>query len=181
MRGFVGDADIEVTYAAVGRALSAWEAVELGMATVYSIFVGKALQLDSIREYGAVNRIFVGRMEAIRKASDAYFRAHCDQDSEGDFSALCKRAASLSDNRNNIAHGIVEATTYLHNPDTWPPEQCHVELFILRPPWYTIDRLKLYDWQGMGSKEIMSSALDFEMLSEDLEKFALRLHPLSRR
>ena len=181
MRGFVGDADIDTTYAAVGRALSAWEGVELRLAEVYSIFTIEKMDLELVRDYGSANQTFRWRIAAIEKAAKQYFIRKPCQDYEGDFLKMTALATDLAEGRNNIAHGIVRPCRYHHRPGTNPPEECDVTLFILTPPWYSIERLRLLHSGDMGSSEMLDLADKFAQLAADVNEYGLRLLPLAQR
>lgn len=176
MSVFIGDPDIETTYAAVGRALTRWEGVELGLATLYSVFIGHPMRMDKIREYGAANRIFAMRLAEVEAAASRYFIRHCCQELEGDFQQISIRATELSALRNNIAHGIANKVTYLAVPGTHPPKQCNGPiLFLLSSPWYTVSRAKQISLNGIASREILSGSDEFVGLIEDIESLIRRL------
>lgn len=176
----VGDIDIEITYAAVGRAISRWEAVEVGFAYLYALFVVGFLDLNKVREFGAENRIFVGRLAALKHASKPYFQMQPNQMNEGDFDSLCQRAGHLSVIRNNIAHGIVSQVKYFSTANTLPSEYPtgNLDLWVLRTPWYASDRNTEIGTSGIGSAEIISISEPFRFLVIDVNAYIHRLHPL---
>lgn len=178
MSEMVGDIDINVTYAAVGRALSRWETVELALARIYALFVARSLALDKIREYGAQNRIFIERLFSLKRASVPYFRNNPDQTNEGDFFRLCQRAETLSTVSNYIAHGIVSEVHYFITADTLPSEYpAEPILCVLQTPWYESGRKMQIGPDGIGSAEILDASEPFKLLRIDADAFVHRLLP----
>jgi hypothetical protein len=103
------DEDREATYAAVGRALSAWETLEAHLSYLYSIFVGKPLVPAALSGYGRENKVFNRRMTALCKAGCEYIQARPAQQSlESELDALIVVARRLATSRNQIAHGVVQ-------------------------------------------------------------------------
>jgi hypothetical protein len=100
--------DREATYAAVGRALSAWETLEAHLSYLYSIFVGRPLAPAALSGYGRENKVFNKRMTALCKAGCKYIQARPAQQSlESELDALIVEARRLATFRNQIAHGVV--------------------------------------------------------------------------
>jgi len=104
-----GDASDEITFAAVGRALTAWEGFEISMATLFARFIG--VQTDTLpatRAYGSV-LTFRGRAEMVEAASEAYFFSTPDSEPEPELNEVLKEARNYATRRNEIAHGIVRS------------------------------------------------------------------------
>ena len=68
----IGDRELDITYAAVGRALSSWERFEGILSLLFSAFVVNMEREGARRAYSAV-RTFEGRAEMLKAASEAYF------------------------------------------------------------------------------------------------------------
>ena len=170
----IGDPDANATYAAVGKALTRWEHVELSLAEVYSRFVGQPLAFGKIRQFGAIHRIFIDRLGAAKRAADAHFIISPDQAAEGSFLLLCSRMEKASNIRNNIAHGVVVQVRYLETP-----EGEGSTVFMLQAPWYIKDKPKGIDQAGMGAAEIKAATEPFNQLALDLRLYADRLRPPS--
>lgn len=105
-----GDRNANDTYAAVGRALSAWEEMELSLARIYAGLIGAppATAIDR-PEYRRASA-FAERARVIEQAGASFFAKAPDQDEEGDFGAIMRESRALSGTRNHIAHGVVRPT-----------------------------------------------------------------------
>jgi hypothetical protein len=99
-----GDNSPDLTFAAVGRALSTWERLDLEFAVLYATLLGisppEAIKLPEYRN----ENTFLGRVGVIERAFDTYSVKHHDQAIEGDADALFTDAPDLSNRRNDIAH-----------------------------------------------------------------------------
>jgi hypothetical protein len=102
----VGDADPYDLYAAVGTFVSEWEAVEMTLAQLYSIFVGQGPAGKAIQDYGR-GRIFRERLTDLERVAQSYFIRHNSQNLEGEFDEICLAAKGFADRRNEVAHGLV--------------------------------------------------------------------------
>lgn len=103
----VGDQDIDVTYAAVGRALSAWERFEGILSLLFSAFVVNMEREGARRAYSAV-RTFEGRIEMLKAASEAYFHESPNEAWLTSFKTMFKTSSQFGPRRNDIAHGVVQ-------------------------------------------------------------------------
>lgn len=175
MSGLVGDAEIETTYAAVGRAISCWEEVEMGLAGLHSIFVGKIGDLDVIREFGQKNITFSRRLAAVKESGDSYFRRRCSQENEGEFKAICMEADDRSEARNNLAHGVVQPMIWLCDPNRPSEPIIPTTLHVVGAPWYMSGKLETVGGTGLGSYEINILTAKFLVLSNRIHNFAARL------
>jgi hypothetical protein len=97
-----GDANIELTYAGVGRVMSEWEGVEVTLSHLYTHFIGKPFQAEAMQEYG-ISRTFQDRFMTLEKAVGLF----CDQSAEADFDSFLGEIKGYAARRNDIAHGIV--------------------------------------------------------------------------
>lgn len=125
-----GDPVDDLTFAAVGRALSHWERFERVLSILFAEFVGdQDDDLPAVRAYGAV-ATFRGRVEMIRAAAEAYFAAYPNPGGEKLLDDLLDEASNFSARRNEIAHGFVNGWRPEDSPDT--PKG-----FVLMPFNYT--------------------------------------------
>ena len=102
-----GDKDANVTYAAVGRALSTWEELETNLAVLYARFLGVSPKEATSRSEYANAGTFRGRSNQVREAACLFFVRHSSQHLEGYFDNLISELTKVADRRNDIAHGVV--------------------------------------------------------------------------
>jgi hypothetical protein len=143
------DADPDLTYAAVGRATSAWEQLEARLADLYSIFVGKPQQTEALIEYGREGRNFEARMKTLSRVAPLYLQ---DQRHEAQFDHLLSEVKDLSILRNQVAHGTVVAVPIGGGTPGTPFPATGAFGWFLAPPWYALyplmkrtDALYLYN------------------------------------
>ena len=103
----IGDLHEDVTYAAVGYALSQWETAETQLCWLTGAFMGLPRGDWRVVQRYSHHATFQGRANALEAAACAYWPTRCDQALEGRFLALMAEARSLSERRNEIAHGVV--------------------------------------------------------------------------
>jgi hypothetical protein len=102
-----GDPDPQITFAAVGEALSHWEHLEGLIASLFASFVSDhADYVPAKRAYVAV-RTFEGRMEMLRASAEAFFDAFPDKDVQDTYQTFLKSVKEFAPRRNDIAHGVV--------------------------------------------------------------------------
>lgn len=97
-----GDADSDLLYVAVGRALSQWEELETGLSELFATFV-ESRSIAAARAYGTVASA-QGRFDLLDAAAEVYFAARAGRD---DYRQIIKVLRLASPCRNNIAHGVV--------------------------------------------------------------------------
>lgn len=103
----LGDLDPDITYRAVGEALTLWEKFEREMAGIYSILVAKQPRHSpAMRAYGAI-LTSRGRIDLLKAASEAVFVYAPNRELRLRFKAILESATEFSVRRNEIAHGIV--------------------------------------------------------------------------
>ncbi|MGC2414171.1 MAG: hypothetical protein WA459_15915 [Stellaceae bacterium] len=103
-----GDTNADLTYAAVGRAMSEWEEVELYLARLYAAFLGiPPIEAIARPEYTRV-AVARERSRVIEEVAHAYFVRHPDQTLESEFETLICDARNFAARRNDIAHGVVK-------------------------------------------------------------------------
>jgi hypothetical protein len=175
-----GDANAEHTYAAVGRALSVWEELEVTLSYLYGLFSGKNPKaIETYTEYGQPT-IFNQRAAALERLGKLYFARHPNQQHEGDFGRLICDIRRFSARRNDIAHSIVKPVQLPHALSVNRSESTAqivlkaAVVFCLAPPTYTdrkfdANRAPRY---LLTSVEIMR----FHDLFQELQERVERLH-----
>jgi hypothetical protein len=170
----------DITYAAVGRATSAWETLEAHLSYLYSIFVEKPMLVDAMEEYGRDRRKLPCRIRALNGAADAYFVKFPNQEHQGALRFIIKETKELASKRHQIAHGVVHmlpAFTGSKNElgyyaDRWG--------YLLMPPWhalYNLTRKGQDDHYRWGSREIDAWTAKFYACAERAKKLAETLNP----
>lgn len=110
-----GDVERQTTYAHVGLVLSHWEEVEVALSHLYARFSGRGKDVSVLREYGK-GTIFAMRAENLCNLAKAHFISTPSQQIEGEFIILINMCVGFSRLRNNVAHGIVQATQFSFTP-----------------------------------------------------------------
>jgi hypothetical protein len=106
-----GDPKPDMTYAAVGRALSQWEKFEGELSELFAVFAGGVpTSLPAVRAYGSI-QTFRGRADMIEAAAEGFFVVFPNDDLAGRIGKLLERARNYSPRRNEIAHGVVHTPT----------------------------------------------------------------------
>ena len=62
------DHDPQITYAAVGEALSMWECMEYRLAELYTIFRRAPYDMEALKQFANTGKIFSQRLAALRRA-----------------------------------------------------------------------------------------------------------------
>ena len=155
-----GDLDPEATYAAVGRALSSWEQMEAGFASLYSIFVGFPFQLEYVREFGNERAVFSKRLPLVQQSADRYYVKNINQENEGNTRLLLRDACKLSLQRNRIAHGIVEEIT-VHDLSEITDNVASYKRYALKAPWHAAGKLKMGSAGALASSNILDLGNEF--------------------
>src|SRR5262249_38067236 len=102
-----GDATNDITFRAVGAALSTWEWFEGNLSLAFSYLLeGDYGNVAAIRAYGSVET-FRGRANMIEEAAEVYFKRATDAQLRSSIEQLLKKSRNLCARRNEIAHGIV--------------------------------------------------------------------------
>lgn len=165
------DQNIDTLYAAVGRAMSAWETLEAHFSHLYSIFVGSPMEVAALEAYGRDARIFRERMTVLKKEAEVYFITSLSQTREGMFDALIDEAGRLSTARHQIAHGIVCSIPIVVGDLIQPG-------YAMVPPWHAAFHLtKATGQYRYSSREINSYTQQFLALGDRVARFNEMLHP----
>jgi hypothetical protein len=133
-----GDPTNDITFAAVGAALSQWEWFEGNLSLAFSYLLGTGYgNMAAIRAYGSVES-FRGRANLIESAAEVYFK---NKPNDALHQAI-KNLLTLSSNkfsarRNEIAHGIVNPYFKIEN------DQSVQKGYVLYPAYYATRKRKL--------------------------------------
>lgn len=109
----MGDANDDVLYAAIGRALSAWEYFENLLGDTFAGLCGARVTEGAERAYGVVSS-FTGRRDMV----DAAWSCHPQRGRPelADLPKTLERAKQFAARRNEIAHGVVIGWTVSGKP-----------------------------------------------------------------
>lgn len=170
----IGDLYDTALYEALGRLVNRWEYVEVGLAIMYSLFVGDATFTKMV-EYGS-GRIFKDRLAGLRRIAEQWFVKNPNQVAEGQFDKIAAAASGFADRRNEFAHGIIMNVSGLvfwrvqlrlaspQNPQ-----------FLLVPALHVIRK---HDAAGMPQFGYSSSQLTF--LSQGLSELEISMDEFKR-
>jgi len=141
----IGDASNDITFAAVGEALSQWQFFEGNLSLAFSFLLDSGYgNLAAQRAYGSVES-FRGRANLIEEAADVYFRRVQDETLYRNLTALLRRAKSdWAARRNEIAHGIVQPWFLSEEKRANSPDPSAIHKgFVLFPAYYATRKQKL--------------------------------------
>ncbi len=139
-----GDTHEDVTFAAVGRALSQWERLEVALAGLFAAFVGGKKQEEAIamRAYGGVVASSA-RTVMINAAAETYFHLFPNPSLQKLVDELLSELRNYGARRNEIAHGMVMNYSVYTPPGRKPGTGC-----CLFPAHYNNKKIKI----GIGAK-----------------------------
>lgn len=128
----VGDEDIDLLYASVGRSLTRWEQLEANLSLMFAYIIEpKEGSEEARRAYGSI-ATFRGRAEMLLAAAAVRFAADTGP-VHGDIKSLVNLLTSrASARRNEIAHGVVQYT-----------DPAGTRRYLLVPPWYATAKRRL--------------------------------------
>ena len=113
-----GNKSQRALFAAMGRALNAWEEVEIASAHLYAAFIaGDRFDSKANHAYGAETN-FNQRSAGLQRAADKYFIEQPSQPIEGEFCRLMRIIIGYSARRNDIAHGHAMLAHWVLNPNS---------------------------------------------------------------
>jgi len=99
----MGDEDSDVLFAAIGRALSAWETMEGLLARVFASLCRAEFD-GAVRAYGVVSSSS-GRLDMLTEALESFPNRRVGE--IANLPSLIKRIGRFGGRRNEIAHGVV--------------------------------------------------------------------------
>jgi hypothetical protein len=158
-----GEPDAKLIFHAVGEALTEWEIVELSFAHLFTVLI-ESPSYAAIRAYGSIISPG-GRRDALRAASDVFFRGHnMPADEMADFDTLMNHVSLAVSRRNDIAHAM--ACLYDDGNEL-------LGVFLVPPDYST----KKTDPFG---NEFSSGfiAVDYRYVSRDINSFCLKFRAL---
>jgi hypothetical protein len=158
-----GDATHDVTFAAVGEALSKWEWFEGNLSLVFSCLLGTGYgNMAALRAYGSVES-FRGRATLIEHAAEVHFKYKPSDALHGDLKNLLRMALNnFSGRRNEIAHGIVNPYITIEN------ERAVRKGFVLYPAYYATRKRTL----PQIGEPVMDTKANYVYSSVEIKKFA---------
>lgn len=154
-----GDNLAETTFAAVGKALSAWERLELELVVVYAAIL-QITPPEATRKSDYKNAVrFVERLKVVEESWNNYIIAKHNQAIESHFLNLIKDINGLSQRRNDIAHGIVVPL--------WSENSS--EEFVLLPAMYRDKR-----FSEIGEPDFVYSSIEMERFQSIFDRCTIR-------
>ena len=154
-RATVGDPTEDITFAAVGRALTGWELFEVWLSRIFAELTGYDRGTSpAMRAYGAI-MAFGSRADMVKAAAEAYFTHHPSPGIHNRLRDLLKLALKYSPRRNEIAHGIV-----------YDLSQRGIASYYLMPPEYASNKMEM----SSGKYRVVSH-FRFKYASPDINHF----------
>ena len=120
----------------MGQIACQWEAVEVKLAIIYSVLLGRADSVSALREYGE-GRVFPERTAALKRAAESYFVKYPDQQLEGRLDALLEACDGYIARRNDIVHSFVFPVNHMAFFRESLDLKKEDEKFLLIPPLQT--------------------------------------------
>lgn len=132
-----GDADQDITYAAVGRVLTNWEYIEGELSHIFALFKHRLWTAEAYDEYYDKGKTTRARLKTVELVAADFFMRAPNQEVEGNFNQLIKAAVGFADRRHEVAHGIVRAVEWFGHflPDIKHRDDGRFS-FCLVPPHY---------------------------------------------
>jgi hypothetical protein len=162
----IGDTHQDITFAAVGRALSQWERLEVALAGLFAAFIGIKGEAEGIAmsSYGSIVASSA-RGTMMNAAAEFYFHIFPNPALKKTVGDLLGEVGHYGARRNEIAHGLVMGYEVYTPPGRKPSTGC-----CLFPAHYNNKKIKL----GVGrdrhpsyiytSKEIDAFGANFKKL-----------------
>jgi hypothetical protein len=173
-----GENDPNLLYAAVGRAIHAWEGMEEAFARLFALFMNLPENPYALADYGSENRRFVDRMGALKSAGESYFIRKPNQTHEGELHALIEAASDLSIKRHRIAHGHISMWAHARLPETKGTHEITAAFhFRWAAPFYSMSTLRTNP-VGVNAATIAVDQAAFEALHNRIAKFTSELPAL---
>ena len=164
-----GDLIAEHTFAAVGRALSAWEQCETMFASLYTAFVKpQGSNHTAFTAYGTVMSAR-SRRDMIEASADVYFQVYKDETGvlPATLSRLLKLYKDAASRRNDIAHAVVmSGPLTVTEPIT----------YFLVPSFHTSSKREAFSF----ASTYRYSSQEIDLFSANVEKLNGHASKLSR-
>ena len=150
-----GDSISDSLYAAVGKALSCWETVEIAMTSLFTVIVQSKSDVASraaLRIYGGISSTNA-KIDALRNGGEVFFnQPGIPKALHSSFRKLMNNYSSASTLRNEIAHGLV----CRHNQD-----KHEVEGYFLIPNIFNTRRVNIdLNYYPLDDPSISKDTLD---------------------
>jgi hypothetical protein len=165
-----GDADADAIYAAVGRALSTWELLEMAAVDLFVLFV-QSYSPAAKRAYGSIISAS-GRRDTILAAAETCFLIHKVTEADAlKIRRFVEHWAVASGRRNDIAHGVVTRVSIGEK------ERGH----FLRPADYNTNKNRATGWFTPFNEndEFWFMHGDYRYTKNDIEHFTARFGELN--
>jgi hypothetical protein len=176
-----GDDAEDSTYVGVGRVLSQWENVELGLSHIYAMFINKPFSIGIYDQYYDDAKTFRQRLATVTRRGERFFQRHPDQSVEGDFSHLMKKVGGFSERRHEVAHGFVRPIQWysVALPNMTIPDDAPFQFCVVPPHyqgnWFDTNSMPKYVYT---SKELTELERLIFFLSQEVGTFRYRLQKL---
>jgi len=163
----------DAVFLEVGRALSAWEAVESNLAYIFATLVTpRGSQLAALRAYGSVLTAR-GRIEMMVAAAAAFFFGQEGVQEHAAIRNLLEEVAGFAGRRNDIAHGIVGRY------DIGPPASRRATpSYVLGPPQYATKKTMLKPRRSLA--EVVHHAPRYAYSDVQIDAFRRQFARLER-
>jgi hypothetical protein len=159
----LGDLSIDMTYRAVGHALTAWEKFERELAEIFSFLAAKRFRyLPAMRAYGSILTLR-GRIDLLKTASEAVLAEKPNKVFRLRLASLLDGATNFGSRRNEIAHGVVMR---YRNLRTDPRS------YVLAPNFLSTNKFKFPKAEQSESGEIATLRAAYIYSSVELDAFA---------
>jgi hypothetical protein len=163
-----GDTSNDITFRAVGQALSQWEWFEGNLSLAFSYLIGTGYgNIAASRAYGSVE-VFRVRKNLIENAAEVYFKYTKDDHLQAELESLLKQANEFSGRRNEIAHGIVNQYFAVK-----PGVVTH-KGWVLYPAYYATRKRKLPEKEPLTdiTPTYAYSSVEIEYFGREFSKLA---------
>lgn len=135
-----GDDSDDSTYAGVGRVISQWEDIELGLSRLYAEFIGRPFSVETYGQYHRSAKTSKQRITSVAATAGGFFQKYPDQAVEGEFCGLIKKLNGFSKRRHEVAHGFVRPFYWyrIANQNNALPSHPRMQYCVV-PPYYQRD------------------------------------------
>jgi hypothetical protein len=164
----------------MGRAISAWERMEMELAIIYSILTRRPGQPGAIDEYGSAGKTLDQRLDQVQAAWNQFAPLAPNQGKEADLKAaigvLMQGVRDRAAVRARIAHGMVAEVGYLDRASSWLVAPARRGYAMVAPPHaetrLTGDRPPGYYY---GTIPLTAMASDFIALANEIQNIRQKL------
>lgn len=176
-----GDADPNLVYIAVGKAIHRWEGLEDALARLALKLAGIPDEPHNYPMIGKRNGMLRQRLAALEATAAYYFSLHPGQELEGEFASLIEDVTYLAIERHRIAHGHITMWGEIQLPEKMVKGEAFTmemtPLYRWAPPWYGIEKLKTNP-VGLNGAGIDEVSQQFEILHNRVHAFTEKIPQL---